>query len=285
MPVTKQIGDISFQLQEEHDFHWLTELGEPFAVFDQQDSGNLSFGVTIDSVKRFVKYAGAKPVAYKGEPFDAIERLRQAIPIYNDLNHNHLVNLVEHYPLSLGYAAIFDWFDGECLHAHWSFPPPAKYDNPMSPYYRYKRLPKEQLLSSIDCIFSFHAHVEQTGYVAVDFYDGSILYDFSKNTTKICDIDYYQKRPFINNMGRMYGSSRFMSAEEFTLHAPIDERTNVFNMGAIVFSLAGGELDRSYEKWTLGQPLYEVALKAVEPERSNRYASVADLYKAWNDAK
>lgn len=42
--------------------------------------------------------------------------------------------------------------------------------------------------------------IEAKGYVAVDFYDGSILYDFNSNTTKICDIDLYQKKPFINTM-------------------------------------------------------------------------------------
>ena len=32
-------------------------------------------------------------------------------------------------------------------------------------------------------------------------------------------------------MGRLWGSSRFMSPEEFELNAIIDSRTNVFNMG------------------------------------------------------
>lgn len=72
-------------------------------------------------------------------------------------------------------------------------------------------------------------------YVAIDFYDGSILYDFETKITKICDIDLYQKKPYINTMGRLWGSSRFMSPEEFELDAVIDEKTNVFNMGAIAF--------------------------------------------------
>ena len=42
-------------------------------------------------------------------------------------------------------------------------------------------------------------------------------------------------------MGRLWGSSCFMSPEEFELNAIIDERTNVFNMGAMAFSLLGGE--------------------------------------------
>lgn len=42
-------------------------------------------------------------------------------------------------------------------------------------------------------------------------------------------------------MGRLWGSSRFMSPEEIELGAKIDERTNVFNIGAIAFGLLGGE--------------------------------------------
>jgi serine/threonine-protein kinase len=126
--------------------------------------------------------------------------------------------------------------------------------------------------------------IEAKGYVAVDFYDGSILYNFYSHTTKICDIDYYQKKPFINTMGRLYGSSRFMSPEEFELGASIDGITNVFNMGAIAFGLIGGELDHSFSKWEAGKALYDVALKATESIRNDRYASMADFYTNWMNA-
>ena len=62
-------------------------------------------------------------------------------------------------------------------------------------------------------------------------------------------------------MGRLWGSSRFMSPEEFELNATIDERTNVFNMGAMAFSLLGGEKDRSFIKWEASKELYEVAYR------------------------
>lgn len=85
-------------------------------------------------------------------------------------------------------------------------------------------------------------------------------------------------------MGRMWGSSRFMSPEEFELGAPIDAVTNVFNMGAMAFALLGGELDRSFERWDAGEALYEVVIRAVNPDRSQRYTSVAELSLAWNKA-
>ncbi|BBI34230.1 serine/threonine protein kinase [Cohnella abietis] len=282
--VTITLNDISFQLHKDKDFEWLKELGNVFCVFDQQDSGNISFGVQNGETKRFIKYAGAHPLAYLGDPKDAVTRLKQAIPLYQHLSHQHLINLINHFEVEDGYALVFEWFDGECLHPHWSFPPPAKYNDPNSPYFRYKQLPTELRLLSIDSIFSFHVEVEASGYVAVDFYDGSILYDFNTNATKVCDIDVYQKKPFINTMGRLWGSSRFMSPEEFELGASIDSVTNVFNMGAIAFALIGGELDRSSTKWDAGKALYEVALKAVEPNRNDRYQSVKEFYSAWKSA-
>lgn len=280
-PITKTINNISFQLLEEHDFSWLSQMGKAFAVFDQQDSGNISFGIEANGIKRFVKYAGAKTIHYKGDPQTAVKRLQQAATIFEDLKHSHLISLVDHIETTNGYALVFEWFDGENLHPHWSFPPPTKYTHPDSPFFRYKQLSPEHRIHSLNRIFSFHVDVEKMGYVAVDFYDGSILYDFATNTTKICDIDLYQRKPLINTMGRMWGSKRFMSPEEFEFGAAIDARTNVFNMGAVAFALVGGEMDRSYDKWELGRLLYDVAKRAVDPNRENRYASVAEFYEVW----
>lgn len=278
---TFNLDKISFQLKENRSFKWLTDLGEVFTVFDEQDSGNLCFGIEKDGQKKFVKFAGAKTMEYEGEPEDAVIRLKNSVSAYEDLKHKHVIKLVDHFEVDHGYAMIFDWFDGECLHSHWSFPPPHKYTHPDSPFYRYKQLPIEHRLESFKNILDFHVYVEKKGYVAVDFYDGSILYDFKNNVTKICDIDFYQKKPFFNNMGRMWGSERFMSPEEFEYGAVMDERTNVFNMGSIAFGLFGGELNHSFEKWDSSQEQYDVVIKAVQKDRGHRYASVEEFYNTW----
>jgi serine/threonine-protein kinase len=279
------LNGVKFKLKEPHNFGWLHELGEVFAVFDQQDSGNISFGIRNENEKLFVKYAGAKPTEYNGEPEEAIDRLKQSISVYKDLEHIHLVKLIDHFEPPEGFAAIFKWFEGKNLHPHWSFPPPAKYTDPRSPYFRFKRLPMEERLKLIDAIFSFHQFVAKMNYVAIDFYDGSLLYDFASKTTKICDIDVYQKRPFYNEMGRLWGSSRFMSPEEFTLGAEIDEITNVYNMGAMAFSLLGGEVDRSLVRWEAGIELYKVASRAAEQDRGKRFPSMDELIEAWRFAQ
>ena len=259
IPVEIQLNQVTFQLKEHHNFDWLLKLGTVFAVFDQQDSGNISFGVEKNGHKKFIKYAGAQTIAYEGTINDAIE----------------------HFPVQSGYVLIFDWFDGECLHSHWSFPPPEKYKNPNSPFYKFKHLPVRKRVQSLNSIFSFHTYVEKKKYVAIDFYDGSIMYNFNTNETKICDIDLYSKKPYVNKMGRLWGSSRFMSPEEFELNAIIDERTNVFNMGAMAFAILGGGKDRSFTKWEASRDLYEIAYRAVNENRTERYASVKEFYEEW----
>lgn len=283
---TYEIDAVSFQLQEACDFTWLNKLGRVFKVFDQQDSGNLSFGVMKDGKKYFVKFAGAKPLTYDGNPQDAVYRLIEAIPLYNDLRHEALITLVSHFEVGSGYVAIFDWFEGECLHSHWLFAGEAKLHHPESPFFRFRQLSVNKRLTSLDVIFTFHEHVESRGYVAVDFYDGSILYDFSSDETKICDIDYYRCKPTVNDLGEnFWGSSRFKSPEEFILGAPIDEVTNVYNMGAVAFVLLGGAADRSLSKWEAGQALYDIALQAVNADRKLRYRSVAEFKLAWDRAR
>ena len=122
------------------------------------------------------------------------------------------------------------------------------------------------------------------GYVAIDFYDGCIMYDFDNSRTVICDVELYSKSPYKNHMGRMYGSSRFMSPEEFQLGEIIDEITNVFTMGATAFELFGGTRDRSYEKWALSKELYDVAKQAVSDERNSRQQSIEQFITEWKAA-
>ncbi|MDA2355722.1 serine/threonine protein kinase [Bacillus cereus] len=280
--ITLTLNKVDFQLQAEHNFDWLKQLGSVFCVFDQQDSGNISFGVEKDEQKYFVKYAGAKPIDFSGNPKDAIKRLKNAVPVYQSLEHPHLIKLLDNFPTDYGFAVVFQWFEGECLHSHWSYGGVAKYTNPKSPFYRFKNLELEKRLKALDTIFSFHTYVESQNYVAVDFYDGSILYDFKNDETKICDIDFYRKSPFINDIGEnFWGANRSKSPEEYELGSPIDSITNVFNLGAIAFGLLGGEMDRSFSKWDANQGLYEVVLRAVEEDRNKRYSTIKDFYNAW----
>ena len=65
---------------------------------------------------------------------------------------------------------------------------------------------------------------KKEGFIAEDFYDGSIIYNFQKKQVHLYDFDFYHPGPFINDRGRLYGSSRFMAPEEFQKGERIDER-------------------------------------------------------------
>jgi serine/threonine protein kinase, bacterial len=77
--IKKTIHGTTFDLQENHDFRWLEKLGKVFSVFDQQDSGNISFGIEINGENRFLKYAGAKTVNSTVEPEIAIKNLKKSV--------------------------------------------------------------------------------------------------------------------------------------------------------------------------------------------------------------
>ena len=111
-------------------------------------------------------------------------------------------------------------------------------------------MPLETRLKIFEEIVRFHIHAAEKGYAAVDLYDGAVMYDKKAGRTILCDIDNYRKAPFTNDMGRMWGSSRFMSPEEFTLGAVIDERTNVYTLGAMAFALVA-DCSRKAEDWPL----------------------------------
>mgnify|MGYP000930058854 CR=1 FL=1 len=166
-------------------------------AFDQNDSGNISFGLITDQKQKvFLKYAGARTVNHDGEPTQTIERLRKATKAYDDLRHPVLVKLIDQCDTPSGFAALFEWADGDCLHAHWNFARYPKYQHPQCPSYRLRNLPINLRLDTLHQIFEFHEYVAQKGYVAIDFYDGCIMYDFATDRLTICDVDFYEKAPF-----------------------------------------------------------------------------------------
>lgn len=92
---------------------------------------------------------GAKPLDFSGNPQDAILRLSQAIPLYTALAYPHLIKLMGHFSTANGYAVVFEWTEGECLHSHWSFGGRAKYTHPDSPFYRFRKLPIAKRLNCL----------------------------------------------------------------------------------------------------------------------------------------
>ena len=294
--VTMHLDHVSFTLLEPYNFSWLRRLGSVFCVYAGQDSGNLLFGVERDGMRRFVKYAGARTVDYSGTAAEAVDRLRQAAGVYRELRHPALIGMEETLELPQGFACVYDWFDGKGMHDLNEIDSGVDKDDPRSGYYRYRHLPLEKRLHSLRVLFDFLTYVEDRGFVAVDFYDGSVLYDFKNDITKICDIDLYRPKPLYNHMGPdFWGTKRLKAPEEYILGAEIDSRSNVFTLGALILHLFGAytreDVGRMYrenafhpcsrEGWILDGPLYDVVRKATEPDKAARYPSMRAFREAF----
>ncbi|NEE02647.1 phosphotransferase [Phytoactinopolyspora halotolerans] len=206
-------------------------MGRLFAIFDErsQDSGHVSYGVDTGSARYFVKTAGGPAPSAAGTSRDErVSVLRRAAEIHH-IDHPALVALHDVITTSDGIAVVYDWFDGELLHC-----PRERRQNPAEAHHRFKTLPAEIIASAVDEVIDLHVALESAGWVNGDFYDGCLMYDFRSGDIRVIDFECYRQGPYLNDKGRLPGSTRFMAPEEFELGATIDSRTSVFNLARMV---------------------------------------------------
>ena len=124
--------------------------------------------------------------------------------------------------------------------------------------------PVDEIVQALDTVFDAHVAVASAGFVAVDFYDGAIIYDFENQQVHLCDLDAYRPGPYMLDRERQYGSTRFMAPEEFEKGATIDERTTVFTLGraAFVFLSQGQRGETDVHLWRGARALYDVVRAA-----------------------
>ncbi len=260
---------------------YLREIGSLFAVFDEhsQDSGNISYGVQVDRQRFFVKTAGdpSDPRPFLSHK-ERVALLRNAARLWRSCSHVTLPQLHNVIESLHGPLLVYDWVEGELLYANRE----TRYKL-QSAFQRFRRLPISEILKALNQVFELHYALAQVGWVANDFYDGSLIYDFACQEIRVIDLDGYREGPSLNGMGRMFGSSRYMAPEEFERGALIDERTTVFTLGRTVANLlSDGTLARSAFRGSDAQ--FEVVSRACQTSREQRFASVADFYTAWLEA-
>jgi len=286
-----ELDGVSFEARAEFDFSVLRRYGKVFCLLGGNDTGNICFCVEGENGKRFVK------IAYTGSELASLTKaevaaaLEKAMPLYETLRHKSLIELIEHFPHDGGYVAVFKWADGDCLLDYWNYDRYLE-TGEKSPQKRFRELPIDTRLRSFDVVCDFLQHVAAQGYVAIDFYDGSIMYDFATDTTTICDIDFYEKAPHTVGDGIVWGSTRFIAPEEAIPGSILDEVTNVFTLGATAFNYFGGAMNklyssgsREFEHWQAGRARYDVAMKATAHEKSERYQSIAEFIQVWKNAE
>lgn len=250
-----------------------------------QDSGNVSWLVESSGQRLFVKTAGvaAPPAPGTPVPYFAhagrVRLLRNAIELARSCEHRALPTLRGVIESPAGPALVYAAADGDLIHA-----PAHQRADPASPYRRLSRLPATDLLGVFDTLLEVHGVLTAAGWVAVDLYDGCLIVDFATMGVTVIDLDTYRRGRSVNDMGRMFGATRFMAPEEFVLGATIDERTTVFTLGRLVWHFAT-RLTEEAAAFCGGAELTKVVQRACQRVRADRYACVADLLRDWNRAR
>ena len=251
---------------------FLSHHGDIFAVFDErtQDSGNISYGVQVDGRRYFVKTAGrpdddSSYLDHSGR----VSLLRNAVILAESSDHRTLPELHQVVESTWGPMLIYDWVEGElirsCLH-------------------RVGGLTVSEVGHLVTEVYDLHRELTGLGWIANDFYDGAMIYEFSGRRVHVIDLDSYHMGSFTNRMGRMAGSKRFMAPEEFELGATIDERTTVFTLGRTAAVLmSDNSLEREPFRGSDGQ--YEVMVRSCAENPDDRFQKVAEMYAAWVNAQ
>ncbi|MFI8105313.1 serine/threonine protein kinase [Streptomyces sp. NPDC086023] len=251
---------------------YVAGIGTIFRTFADQDSGCVSYGVLVDGRRWFVKSASTPA---------ALSSLRRAVNVHQAVAHPAITPLLNSITTNEGLALVYPWVPGEVLY-HPTRSHHGGRTAPDSPMARFRGLPLPEVHAALDVILDAHLAVEAAGLVAVDLYDGCILYDFNERRMRLCDLDEYRLGPFTLDADRLPGSSRYMAPEEFVRGSLIDIRTTVFNLGRALRLLLDAGDDEHQWRGTASQ--LAIANKATCKEPDQRFPSVNALTEAWHEA-
>jgi serine/threonine-protein kinase len=250
-----------------------------------QDSGNVSWLVDVGERRLFVKTAGEMGPPAPGAPspyFDhegRVRLLRNAVDLACSCRHPALPRLLNVIESPLGPALVYEAAQGELVGVA-----RGNRDDPASAYQRFGHLPADQVLGVSDVLIDLHVALAAAGWVACDLYDGCLIVDFTAASLTVIDLDTYRRGPSLNDMGRMFGATRFMAPEEFVLGEVIDERTTVFTLGRLVWHFATRLTERP-EDFCGSPALARVVQRACRPSPADRYPSVGSLAEDWRAAR
>ena len=155
--------------------------------------------------------------------------------------------------------------------------------DPASAHARFRAQSVDVILDILDEIFDAHLSLSRAGFVAVDWCDGCLLYDFDHRESRLIDLDEYQPGPFIVGAAPLPGSTRFRPPEHYLPGAASDDRSTVFQLGRTAQVLLDtGDMTGS---WRAAPRLAAVAERATAGDPQDRYESVADFIDAWQHAR
>ena len=110
------------------------------------------------------------------------------------------------------------------------------------------------------------------------------MVDFQAPGLRVIDLDSYRQAPTTNEMGRMFGSTRFMAPEELELGARLDQRTTVFTLGRIIWYFAT-RITEDPAEFCGPKRLADELERACQPSSTDRHAGVTDFASSWFAAR
>lgn len=250
----------------------VADLGHVFAVFDAntQDSGHISYGVRDASGKKwFVKTSGDEGASPGGlSRADRVNALELSAEVSISVIHPTLIPVDRIIKTDNEIALVSEWFDGELLRS-------PRHER-TSPYRRFQSLPADEIVAGLDSVIDLHVQLDAAGWTSGDLYDGCLMYDFAARIMKVIDFECYHRGSYVNDAGRLPGSTRFMAPEEFVRGATIDARTTAFTLGRMIetFLLAGHP----------DHPAREIAGIATQNDPGDRPRTLTDFQRVWRAA-
>ncbi|MEO1060604.1 MAG: serine/threonine protein kinase [Actinomycetota bacterium] len=239
------------------------DLSDPFAAYEDQDSGCVSYGIEADGRRWHVKIATDE---------QAEASLRSAIRFHAAVRHPAIVapvEVVEAPRLTL----VAPWIDGFTLNQA------TRYGSDRSGLRRFQAEPVGVVLAGLDRILDAHLAVVAAGFVAVDLYDGCFHVEVPSSTTYLIDLDEYRPGPFVVEDDRLPGASSYMAPEEWRRGATIDERTTVFGLGRTLQHLLAGP-----DGWRGSAERWAVVERATATAPHDRHQRATDLVQDWRAA-
>ena len=249
----------------------LSRFGKVFAVFDDQDSECLSYGVAVEGARWFVKLAPDRRTA---------RFLRSAAEFHAAVKHPVIVPPASFNDAGSRAGIVYPWVSGSVLY-HPTKSRRMSRTAVDSPLRAFREQPLEIIARVLDDIFDAHLAVAAAGFVAVDFYDGCMLYDPATTEIRLIDLDLYRRGPFVVGSELLEGSNRYLSPEERTEGATVDERTMVHLLGRTARILMD-EGDQE-QAWRGTSAQLAVLDRATRTDPALRYRSVADFIQAWRE--
>lgn len=241
---------------------------------ERQDSRSVVLGIECATGERYVvKHAeGAQAIAW----------LESARRFHADVRHAAVPTVVHHIRTASGVGLVEEWGAGEVLSDLYDGAVLPR-DHEESVYRRFLRLRSDEIAEAVGQLIDVHVAVAAAGYVAVDLYDGCILYEFSSRTLRLIDLDLYRHGPYVLDGDRAYGSLSYQPPEELRRGATIDERSTVYTLGrmALVYLGCARESDALREDFRGTDEQFAVATKASAADPDDRLQTVAELHAAW----